>query len=68
MRYLTESYLSIAVCALLNVKTLKWSGMLSAIDFCNVFSILITIFMSLFPIAMIVFYTCKIKQWNEEEF
>ena len=53
---------------MLNIKMIYWDAQLSGVSFNNVLAILTIILMGSLPIYLIVFYTLKLKQWNDEDF
>ena len=68
IRLFTELYLDLAVCALLNVKTIDLNTEFSAVMFSNVLAIAVTTSLVVLPIFFFVFFACQPYNWDDSEF
>ena len=60
IRLYMEIYLDLAICALLNLKTMYWEEKLSAVSFSNVLAIISVACLGIIPIFLIVFFRWKL--------
>ena len=63
-----EIFLDVGISATLNVHTMKWLENNPDLVITNIFAILCTIFIAVYPIWLLVFYCKKYDKWSDETF
>ena len=67
-RFLMETYLDICLFSLLNLRFLDWSGDFLLITICNYSAYFLVGVVTIFPIFVLIFYSCKLARWKNADF
>ena len=68
VRFLMESYMELLLAACLNVLMFDNTSGYIGVAFSNYYAVFFFVITVGFPIWIILFYLCRIDQWEDEEF
>ena len=68
IRFFTEAYTELTLCALLNLKNLDWSGDFNAVTSSNILTIAVSVLVVGLPIFFVILIAKKLKSSNSVKF
>ena len=68
IRLLMESYMDLAMFALINLKDPDWSGDFFFITLNNWVALSLLGVCIIFPILLVIVYVCNVKKWQDDNF